>query len=163
MNDPYERVIAEDGHILAQNLAYHCIATVKDVIDALESHGVVPAGVDLTRASLVVLSIRAAVDLQAINAKYGKRAANLMLQALDKHYSATGLVTAAGGFTAWVAAARKTMAKHADPGDWVRAQCVALLDTRDPEDELFHLALVPGVTAGTPLSSAIEEAASRRN
>jgi hypothetical protein len=163
MATEYERLIEQDGEVLAQNLAYHCIAAVKEVIDTLAPGGGVPPDVDLTGASLVVLSVRAAVDLQAIGATYDDRAAELMLEALDRHFSTGGLVTTSGGFRTWVAAARKTMIDHPDPREWIPAQCVALLGTRDPEDELFHLALAKGLTAGTSLPFAIEQAASKRN
>jgi hypothetical protein len=159
----HERAIEQYGDILAQNLGYACIASVKDVIDALTPHGAVPNGVDLTGASLVVLSIRAAIDLEAISNNFGERALELMLDALDKHYSEAGLVTVRGGFRAWVQAARNTMAAHGDPRGWVRAHSVATLNTRDPEDEVFHLALVGGLTAGSPLWSEIETAANRGN
>jgi hypothetical protein len=49
-------------------------------------------------------------------------------------------------FANLVHAAQHTMLNNSDPREWIRIHCIGYLETKDPEDELFHAALGYAIT-----------------
>ena len=138
---------------LVHNLGHDCWTAAAEICRSLETAGALPAGVGVTDTFRVILSLRATLELMAVEHRFGAEAHDQVLAAMEAYYGRT--VLERGRFTTWIAAAHETMRRTANPRDWMRLHAEALLGTREPEAATFHLALGYGYHAGTSLATAI--------
>lgn len=138
---------------LVHNLGHDCWQAAEEICRALETAGALPAGVGATDAFRVILSLRATLELMAVEHRFGTEAHDQVLAAMEAYYERT--VLERGRFTTWIAAAHETMRRSPNPREWMRIHAMALLGTRDPEAATFHMALGYGYHAGTSLATAI--------
>jgi hypothetical protein len=102
----------------------------------------------------VLLSLRATLELMAVEHRFGEPAHDALLAAMDDYYSR--MLLQRGRFTTWIAAAHETMRRSENPRDWLRIHAQNLLGTRDPEADVFHTALAYGLRVGDPIVAVIE-------
>jgi hypothetical protein len=150
-----EEFVSKHGEAMAQNIGYYCAAAGKRVTVLLEEQNALPPNVDLSGILQVLLSLRATIELNAVERRFGKAARDGLQSAMDKYFNAVGVCR--GPFVTWVNAAEQTMAASTRPADWLRIHAVNLLDTRDPDDEVFHLLLGEGFAEGASLVDVIVE------
>ena len=102
----------------------------------------------------MVLSLRATLELMAVERRHGAAAHDALLAAMRAYYGRTLL--ARGDFVSGVRAAHETMRRSADPRAWPRLHAEALLGTREPEHALFHTALVYALRRGDAVADVID-------
>jgi hypothetical protein len=151
--DAAERFVAEHGAALAHNLGHDCLAAAQEICRSMEEAGALPAGVTVPRVLQVILSLRATLELMAVEHRFGTPAHDRLLAAMTGHYDRTLL--ARGSFTTWIAAAHETMRRSDDARQWLRIHAMNLLGTRDPEAQLFHTALGYGLRAGASIAEVV--------
>jgi len=145
---------AEHGDALAYDLAHYCWRAAEELHASLAATVALPQGVRVADLFRVFLSLRATLELMAVEHRFGTAAHDGLLAAMLARYDRT--VLERGSFTAWIAAAHETMRRSADPRDWLRLHAMALLGTRSPEDDVFHSALAYGLRAGPAIASVME-------
>lgn len=148
-----EAFLREHGAALAHNLAADCWRAAQEICAALGAQGQLPAGVAPEGVLQVVLSMRATLELMAVDHRYGTPAHDALLDAMSAHYERTLL--ARGRFTTWIGAAHETMRRSENPREWLRIHAMNALGTRDPEAETFHLALGYGLRVGPAIAEVV--------
>lgn len=148
-----EAFLREHGAALAHNLAADCWRAAQEICTALGAQGQLPAGVTPEGVLRVVLSMRATLELMAVDHRFGTPAHDALLEAMSAHYERALL--ASGRFTSWIAAAHETMRRSENPREWLRIHAMNALDTRDPEAETFHLALGYGLRVGPSIAEVV--------
>ena len=138
---------------LVHNLGHDCWRAADEICRSLEAAGALPPGVGVSDTFRVILSLRATLELMAVEHRFGAEAHDQVLAAMEAYYART--VLERGRFASWIAAAHETMRRSANPRDWMRIHAMELLGTREPEAATFHLALGYGYHAGTSLATAI--------
>ncbi|HEU4699120.1 MAG TPA: hypothetical protein VFS40_08070 [Gemmatimonadales bacterium] len=103
----------------------------------------------------VVLSLRATLELMAVEHRFGTPAHDRLLAAMEAYYGRTLL--AQGSFRTWIAAAHATMRRSDDARQWLRLHAEQLLGTREPGDAMFHLALGYGLRVGASIATVVAE------
>ena len=154
MSQPPDAFVRAHGESLAHNLGHHCLTAAQEICAALARDGALPAGVTPTRVLQVILSLRATLELMAVEHRFGEPAHDALLAAMCAYYERTLLER--GRFTTWIAAAHETMRRSENARDWPRIHAMNLLGTREPGDALFHTALVYGLHVGDPIVAVIE-------
>ena len=149
-----EQFIRSYGEALAHNLGHHSVASARELCASLARDGALPAGVSETGVLKVLLSLRATLELMAVEHRFGEPAHDALLAAMSDYYERTLLER--GRFTSWIAAAHETMRRSENPRDWLRIHAENLLGTREPEASVFHTALVYGLRVGDPIVAVIE-------
>jgi hypothetical protein len=149
-----EEFIRSYGEALAHNLGHHCVTASRELCTSLARDGALPPGVTETGLLKVLLSLRATLELMAVEHRFGEPAHDALLAAMSAYYERTLLER--GRFTSWIAAAHETMRRSENPRDWPRIHAENLLGTRDPEASIFHTALVYGLRAGDPIVAVVE-------
>lgn len=144
----------EHGEALAHNLGHHTLTAAQEIHRSLSEAGALPAGVTVPGVMQVLLSLRATLELMAVEHRFGEGAHDALLAAMNDYYSRT--VLERGRFTTWVAAAHETMRRSENPRAWLRIHAMNLLGTRDPEASVFHTALGYGLNVGDPIVAVIE-------
>lgn len=139
---------------LVHNLGHDCWQAAEEICRALETAGALPAGVGATDAFRVILSLRATLELMAVEHRFGAAAHDVLLAAMTDYYDRTLL--ARGSFTTWIAAAHETMRRSENPRDWMRIHAEHTLDTEEPRDALFHTALGYGLRVGASIVNVVE-------
>jgi hypothetical protein len=142
------------GEALAHNLGHHCFAAAGELCASLARDGALPAGVTPDRLMRVLLSLRATLELMAVERRFGEPAHDALLGAMEAYYGRTLLER--GRFVTWIAAAHETMRRSENPRDWLRIHAMNLLRTREPEDGVFHTSLAYGMRVGDPIVAVIE-------
>lgn len=149
-----EEFLREHGEALAHNLGHDCFTASREICASMAQADALPAGVTPDAVLPVVLSLRATLELMAVEHRYGTAAHDLLLAAMARHYERTLL--ARGRFTTWIAAAHETMRRSEDPRQWMRIHAMNLLGTREPEAALFHTALGYGLRVGPAIADVVE-------
>jgi len=144
-----EAFVRAHGESLAHNLGHHCLRAAEEICRSLARDDALPPGVTANGVLQVLLSLRATLELMAVEHRFGTPTHDALLEAMDDYYSRTLLVR--GRFTTWIAAAHETMRRSENPRDWLRIHAMNLLGTRDPEAAPFHTALAYGLRVGDPL------------
>lgn len=146
--------VAEYGEALAHNLGHHVFVAAEELCGALAPQGALPEGVTPERLLPVLLSLRATLELMAVDKRHGTAAHDALVAAMRAHYGRTLL--ARGDFLSSIRAAHETMRRSTDARDWPRLHAEALLGTREPEHALFHTALVYCLRRGDPIADVID-------
>jgi hypothetical protein len=149
-----EEFLREHGEAVAHNLGHHVLVAAQELCASLARDGALPAGVTVPRLVQLLLSLRATLELMAVEHRFGEPAHDALLAAMSAYYERTLLER--GRFTTWVAAAHETMRRSENAREWPRIHAMNLLGTREPEDTLFHTALVYGLHVGDPIVAVIE-------
>ncbi|CAA9350055.1 MAG: hypothetical protein AVDCRST_MAG11-3464 [uncultured Gemmatimonadaceae bacterium] len=149
-----EAFVRAHGEALAHNLGHHCLTAAQEICARLAPDGALPPGATPTTVLPVILSLRATLELMAVEHRFGEPAHDALLAAMSAYYERTLL--ARGRFVSWIAAAHETMRRSEDARDWPRIHAMNLLATREPEHAIFHTALVYGLRAGDPIVAVIE-------
>jgi hypothetical protein len=148
-----EAFLAGHGEALAHNLGHDCWRAAEDICRSMAEAGQLPAGVTPERTLQVILSLRATLELMAVEHRFGTPAHDRLLAAMDDYYSRTLLRS--GRFTTWIAAAHETMRRSADPRQWMTIHAMQLLHTTEPAAATFHLALGYGLRAGASIATVV--------
>lgn len=146
--------VAEHGEALAHNLGVHVFRAARELCEALAPQGALPEGVTAERLFPVLLSLRATLELMAVEKRHGSAAHDALLAAMRAYYGRT--VLQRGDFLASIRAAHETMRRSPDARAWPRLHAEALLGTREPEHAVFHVGLVYGLRAGDAVADVIE-------
>lgn len=151
-SSPAQQFVVEHAHELAKNLAHHCAVAAKEICDSLAE--AVPSGLDLDAVYWFLLTFRAPLELRGVAQRFGQEAEAALRGAMGHEYRRDER----GGpmLQVWEAALTKTMGQSTDPREWPRIHAVHMLGTRDPEDEMFHLALAHGITYGQPIAAIVD-------
>jgi len=51
----------------------------------------------------------------------------------------------------------KSLSQSPDPREWIRIHAIRTLETKDPDDELFHLFLAKVVSTKEPIVQLVEK------
>ncbi|HZF66474.1 MAG TPA: hypothetical protein VEZ47_00345 [Gemmatirosa sp.] len=146
--------IAQYGDSLAHNLGHHVLVASQELCAALAERGELPEGVTAERLLPVLLSLRATLELMAVDKRHGTAAHDALVAAMRDYYNRTLL--ARGDFLSGIRAAHETMRRSSDARDWPRLHAEALLGTREPEHALFHTALVYGLRRGDAIADVLD-------
>jgi hypothetical protein len=148
-------LLERHGEALAHNLGHDVYHAAEEICRSLAESGNLPEGVDARGAFQVIMSLRATLELMAVEHRFGEQAHDVLLRIMDAYYSRTLL--AGGSFIAWIAAAHETMRRSERPREWMRIHAENVLGTREPEAALFHVALGYGYHVGASIATVIEE------
>jgi len=147
-------LIEQYGDALAHNLGHHVLTAAQELCGALAERGELPDGVTPERLLPALLSLRATLELMAVEKRHGTAAHDALLAAMRRYYGRTLL--ARGDFLTGIRAAHETMRRSSDARDWPRLHAEALLGTREPEHALFHTALVYGLRRGDAIADVLD-------
>lgn len=142
------------GTDLVHNLGHDCWVAAQELCARLAEQGALPPGVTATGTFRVVLSMRATVELMALEHRFGRAVHDRVLATMTDYYGRTLLER--GSFASWIAAAHESMRRTENPRAWMRIHAMNVLGTRDPEAETFHLALGYAWHAGASLVTVLE-------
>jgi hypothetical protein len=145
---------------LVQDLAHYCASGAKEVTDALGRH--LRPDLSTDAIFLFLFSFRATLEAAGVKHRFGSRAHKLILSAVDNLYRSAfpSAFAETGPFThSLMRDVAVSIAKSPTPADWARVHAVRSLGTSDPEDEVFHLALVKVLSNGESIVQAVERAA----
>lgn len=143
------------GEAIVHNLGHDCLRAAREICEQLHAQDRLPAQATVNEVLQVILSLRATLELMAVEHRFGGEAHDALLDAMLAYYDRTLLRQ--GSFTTWIAAAHETMRRSENPRDWLRIHAEQLLGTRDPDDAVFHLALGYGLRAGPAIVDVIEQ------
>jgi hypothetical protein len=114
----------------------------QELCAALAERGELPEGVTAERLLPVLLSLRATLELMAVEKRHGTAAHDALLAAMRRYYGRTLL--ARGDFLSGHPRAPRDHAPLERRARLAALHAEALLGTREPEHALFHTALVYG-------------------
>jgi hypothetical protein len=156
----YEKFIEQNADALVQNLAHYSALSAKEINDALGEQ--MPPNLNVDAIFLFIFSLRGTIDALAVKNRFGDRAHNRVVHALDKIYQVSfrKAWTDTGQFSqSLMRDVKISISESSDPADWIRIHSIRTLETRDPEDELFHVALASAFTKGESIVETVERAA----
>jgi hypothetical protein len=142
------------GEDLAHNLGHHCLVAAQQIVAAMRQSDALPAGVTEPRLMQVLLSMRATIELMAVERRHGEAAHDALLAAMTAYYERTLL--AGGRFVTWIRAAHETMRRTPDARRWLTVHALQALGTRELEDARFHTALGYALHVGDAIVDVVE-------
>jgi hypothetical protein len=155
----FEKFIDQNADGLVQNLAHFCATGAKDVSDSLGER--LPHNLDTDIIVLFLFSLRGTIDALGVKNKFGKHAFNTIVRALDKLYEAAfpQAYCSTGTFSkSLMKDVGLSISESSNPNEWIRIHSIRSLETKDPDDELFHLALAKVLTSGESILAAVDRA-----
>jgi len=155
----HDAFIEENAYKLVHNLAYYSAAGAKEVTDTLGAH--IPLELTTDTIFLFLFALRATIEAQGVERKFGKKAYRKIVEAINKLYRSSFAEAYAqtGPFSeSLMRDVERTMSDSPDPRDWVRLHAVRTLETSDPENEFFHVCLTKALTKGEPIAAVITRA-----
>jgi hypothetical protein len=155
-----EKFIENNADKLVNNLAHYCAAGAKEVVEALGEH--VPMNLNVDTIFLFLFSLRGTIEALGVEKKFGKRAYQFIVPAIERLYQARFPETYSetGAFSqSLMMDVAVSMRQSPDPREWIRVHAIRTLETKDPENEMFHLCLVKVFTNGQPIAAVVEQAA----
>lgn len=159
LKSKYEKFIEKQADTLARNLAFNCASGAREVVDVLGTN--VPGTLSLNAIFLFLFSLRSTIEAIGVESKFGPRARMSVVRALDRLYeeSCREVWTKTGPFSeSLMSDAKNSVSQSSNPVEWIRIHSVRTLETKDPDDELFHMMLVGVFTKGESLVTTIERA-----
>lgn len=153
----HEAFIDENAAKLVHNLAHYSAAGAKEVTDALGDH--VPLSLTTDTIFLFLFSLRATIEAQGVQRKFGDRAYRRILSAIDDLYRsafAEGHAQTGAFSQSLMRDVEVSISKSQDPREWVRIHAVRTLETQDPQHEMFHLCLTKVIANGEPIAAVVE-------
>ena len=154
-----EKFIEENADKLAHNLAHFCATGAKEVADALGEH--VPSNLGSDTIFLFLFSLRGTFEALGVETKFGKRPYQFIIAAIDRLYQATfpEAYSETGAFSqSLMKDVVVSMGKSSDPREWIRIHAIRTLQTKDPEDEMFHLCLAKVISNSQPIAAVVKQA-----
>lgn len=155
----YEKFIEQNADGLVHNLAYYSAASAKDVVNELGNHS--PPNLNVDVVFLFLFSLRGTIDALGVRNRFGKRAHKTIIAALDKLYEASfpDAHACTGTFSqSLMQDVQASLNESSNPIDWIRIHSMRTLETKDPQDELFHAALARVFGSGESMLATIEQA-----
>lgn len=143
------------GEAIVHNLGHDCLRASREICEQLHAQGALPDQATVNEVMQVILSMRATLELMAVEHRFGAEAHDALLDAMLAYYDRTLLRQ--GSFTTWIAAAHETMRRSENPRDWLRIHAEQLLGTHEPEDTIFHTALGYGLRVGPAVVDVVEQ------
>jgi hypothetical protein len=149
-----EAFVARYGDALAHNLAHHCHVAARDLVAALREAAQLPAGVEEDGVFRVLLSMRATLELMAVEQRFGTPAHDALLAAMAAQYE-RALLAPGARFVTWIRAAHETMRREPDARRWLARHAEATLGTREPEAGVLHAGLGYGLRTGDAIADVV--------
>lgn len=152
---PAATFVATHGDALAHNLGHHCFVAARDLVAALRDADQLPAGVTEDGVFRVLLSMRATLELMAVEQRFGTPVHDALLAAMTAHYERT-LLAPGARFVTWIRAAHETIRREPDARRWLVRHAELTLGTREPEAAVLHAGLGYGLRTGDAVADVIE-------
>ncbi len=152
-----DEFIEANGEKLIHNLAHYSAVGSREVCEALK--GQLPHHLNMDTIFMFLFSFRFTIESLGIKTKFGDAAYNHLLSTIDKfyHMNFREAELNTGPFSnSLMRDVMISISSAEDPRDWIWIHAVRTLETRDPEDELFHLCLGKVITNSEPMVSIID-------
>jgi hypothetical protein len=152
-----EKFIEQNADKLVHNLAHQCAVGAKEVVDAIGEQ--IPTTLGVDTLFLFLFSIRGTIEALGVKNKFGNRAYELIITAIEHLYQKTFPEAHAqtGAFSQSLMKDVIESMRRSSIEDFIRLHATRTMGTLDPQDELLHLGLIKVLVDMQPIVQAVEQ------
>ncbi|MCK5663568.1 MAG: hypothetical protein KAI17_08780 [Thiotrichaceae bacterium] len=150
MKTKQQKFIIENAENLVRQLASECASSTKEIMSVIPKS--IPKNVTEDDVFKAILSMKYSIELAELGKRYGMEA----VTAFAKEGISTFSKEIHPMFPSLIEAAQQTMINNPDPSEWIRVHCKNYLETKDPENELFHVAVGHSVSNVVSIEDLVE-------